>query len=68
MNSIWAHILGVEAVDDEWPDQLNTIISDTGGWRFAQCFGDKDEVEDIAEGVHYLFIAPHALADIVLHL
>jgi len=22
----------------------------TGGWRFAQCFGDKGDVEDITEG------------------
>ena len=22
----------------------------SGGWRFAQCFGDKGEVEDITEG------------------
>jgi serine/threonine-protein phosphatase 2A regulatory subunit B len=21
-----------------------------GGWRFAQCFGDKGEVEEITEG------------------
>ena len=30
--------------------------SGSGGWRFAQCFGDKGEVEDITEGmrcVHY---------------
>jgi len=25
--------------------------SGSGGWRFAQCFGDKGEVEDITEGV-----------------
>ena len=24
----------------------------SGGWRFAQCFGDKGEVEDITEGEH----------------
>ena len=24
--------------------------SGSGGWRFAQCFGDKGEVEDITEG------------------
>lgn len=22
----------------------------SGGWRFAQCFGDKGEVEEITEG------------------
>ena len=26
--------------------------SGSGGWRFAQCFGDKGEVEDITEGMH----------------
>ena len=25
--------------------------SSSGGWRFAQCFGDKGEVEDITEGM-----------------
>jgi hypothetical protein len=25
--------------------------SGSGGWRFAQCFGDKGEVEDITEGL-----------------
>jgi hypothetical protein len=24
--------------------------SSSGGWRFAQCFGDKGEVDDITEG------------------
>jgi serine/threonine-protein phosphatase 2A regulatory subunit B len=24
----------------------------SGGWRFAQCFGDKGDVEDITEGNH----------------
>lgn len=23
----------------------------SGGWRFAQCFGDKGEVEEITEGM-----------------
>jgi serine/threonine-protein phosphatase 2A regulatory subunit B len=27
--------------------------SGSGGWRFAQCFGDKGEVEDITEGLHF---------------
>ncbi len=22
----------------------------SGGWRFAQCFGDKGDIEDITEG------------------
>lgn len=37
--------------------------SSSGGWRFAQCFGDKGEVEDITEGVHYssLLTAPLCL-------
>ena len=26
----------------------------TSQWRFAQCFGDKGEVEDITEGVSNL--------------
>lgn len=25
--------------------------SGSGGWRFAQCFGDKGEVDDITEGM-----------------
>jgi serine/threonine-protein phosphatase 2A regulatory subunit B len=24
----------------------------SGGWRFAQCFGDKGDVEDITEGIY----------------
>jgi serine/threonine-protein phosphatase 2A regulatory subunit B len=24
--------------------------SSSGGWRFAQCFGDKGDVDDITEG------------------
>ncbi|KAG6890315.1 Protein phosphatase PP2A regulatory subunit B [Termitomyces sp. Mi166 len=27
--------------------------SGSGGWRFAQCFGDKGEVEDITEGMFF---------------
>lgn len=30
--------------------------SGSNGWRFAQCFGDKGEVEDITEGRFYLWI------------
>lgn len=29
---------------------MDTDPSGSGGWRFAQCFGDKGEVEDITEG------------------
>ena len=29
---------------------MDTDASSSGGWRFAQCFGDKGEVEDITEG------------------
>lgn len=29
--------------------------SGSGGWRFAQCFGDKGEVEDITEGIFLAF-------------
>lgn len=25
------------------------VDADASGWRFAQCFGDKGEVEDITE-------------------
>ncbi len=28
--------------------------SSSGGWRFAQCFGDKGEVDDITEGTFRL--------------
>jgi len=38
---------------------MDTDPSGSGGWRFAQCFGDKGEVEDITEGAH-LLIAPWA--------
>ena len=27
--------------------------TDGTGWRFAQCFGDKGEVEDITEGAFF---------------
>jgi hypothetical protein len=30
----------------------------SGGWRFAQCFGDKGEVEDITEGLAVRIIYP----------
>jgi len=37
----------------------------SGGWRFAQCFGDKGEVEDITEGQavpsHPPFEAVHSI-------
>jgi len=33
--------------------------SGSGGWRFAQCFGDKGEVEDITEGTRV-----HSSADV----
>lgn len=29
---------------------MESDASGSGGWRFAQCFGDKGEVEDITEG------------------
>lgn len=29
---------------------METDSPSSGGWRFAQCFGDKGEVEDITEG------------------
>jgi serine/threonine-protein phosphatase 2A regulatory subunit B len=32
--------------------------SGSGQWRFAQCFGDKGEVEDITEGQHRSPSAP----------
>ena len=28
---------------------MNGTGSPSGGWRFAQCFGDKGEVDDITE-------------------
>lgn len=30
--------------------------SGSNGWRFAQCFGDKGEVEDITEGRYHLWV------------
>ena len=45
--------------------------SGSGGWRFAQCFGDKGEVEDITEGISLSLSPPIAhpplprLADII---
>ena len=49
---------------------MDTDPSGSGGWRFAQCFGDKGEVEDITEGMSFLsFLASAArlclAADIV---
>lgn len=38
---------------------MDTDPSGSGGWRFAQCFGDKGEVEDITEGCT-LLITPRA--------
>jgi len=38
--------------------------SSSGGWRFAQCFGDKGDVEDITEGWFYSsFAACHTHAE-----
>lgn len=31
----------------------------SGGWRFAQCFGDKGDVEDITEGMLDSYCAAH---------
>lgn len=33
---------------------MDSDASGSGGWRFAQCFGDKGEVEDITEGAQSL--------------
>jgi hypothetical protein len=38
--------------------------SGSGGWRFAQCFGDKGEVEDITEGPPRRPRPPRARADL----
>lgn len=53
---------------------LSTPIMDidpsgSGGWRFAQCFGDKGEVEDITEGAALSLSAliPHLLTLISRH-
>lgn len=35
--------------------------SGSGGWRFAQCFGDKGEVEDITEGMSSSLYSPDRL-------
>lgn len=40
---------------------MDTDPSGSGGWRFAQCFGDKGEVEDITEG-ELLLINPSAIS------
>ena len=39
------------------PTIMDIDSSGSGGWRFAQCFGDKGEVEDITEGT-----APRSLS------
>ena len=31
------------------PSAPTQVDADQSGWRFAQCFGDKGEVEDITE-------------------
>ncbi len=33
--------------------------SSSGGWRFAQCFGDKGDVEDITEGLSPIHLSSH---------
>ena len=35
---------------------MDIDASGSGGWRFAQCFGDKGEVEDITEGLRRLLL------------
>jgi hypothetical protein len=30
---------------------FNNAQAEDGGWKFAQCFGDKGEVEEITEGL-----------------
>ena len=57
---------------------MDQDASSSGGWRFAQCFGDKGEVEDITEGASRVSSKPlcvypahvsshvaHRLADII---
>lgn len=39
----------------------NDDPSGSGGWRFAQCFGDKGEVEDITEGSQGSILPPPIL-------
>ena len=29
---------------------MDQDLAASGGWRFAQCFGDKGDVDDITEG------------------
>ena len=44
---------------------MDTDASSSGGWRFAQCFGDKGEVEDITEGMLLLnILAPFRLVSV----
>lgn len=38
---------------------MDTDPSGSGGWRFAQCFGDKGEVEDITEGTRSRGVSHH---------
>lgn len=40
---------------------MDSDASGSGGWRFAQCFGDKGEVEDITEGELSLSGHPNAI-------
>lgn len=42
-------------------------VEPTNQWRFAQCFGDKGEVEDITEGpsLLQLDISLYKLAEMV---
>ena len=37
---------------------MDQDASSSGGWRFAQCFGDKGDVEDITEGVSRARLEP----------
>ena len=32
--------------------------SGSNGWKFAQCFGDKGDIEEVADGNFVAFIQP----------
>ena len=47
---------------------MDQDASSSGGWRFAQCFGDKGEVEDITEGMLCTPLRSHQYLRLTLHV
>jgi hypothetical protein len=35
---------------------MSSSNDESGGWKFAQCFGDKGDIEEVTEGKFSFFI------------